>query len=90
MKTLYIEPGSPREKGYVESFNGKLRDELLDMEIFETLKEAQGLVERWRREYNHRRSHSTLTYRSAARWPDYLDLRSSVLSLGVDFSWSRL
>jgi putative transposase len=52
VKTLYIEPGSPWENGYVESFNGKLRDELLNPEIFDTLLEAQVLVERWRRHYN--------------------------------------
>ena len=50
--TLYIEPGSPWENGYIESFNGKLRDELLNLEIFDTLLEAKILIERWRREYN--------------------------------------
>jgi transposase InsO family protein len=50
VRTLYIEPGSPWENGYCESFNGKLRDELLDREIFSTLKEAQVLIKRWRRE----------------------------------------
>ena len=48
VRTLYIEPGSPWENGYVESFNGKLRDELLNREVFETLREAQVLTERWR------------------------------------------
>ena len=52
VKTLYIEPGSLWEDGYVESFNGKLRDELLNLEIFDTLLEVQVLVERWRRHYN--------------------------------------
>ena len=52
VKTLFIEPGSPWENGYNESFNGKLRDELLNGEIFYTLREAQVLIERWRREYN--------------------------------------
>ena len=61
--TLFIEPGSPWENGYVESFNGKLRDELLDREIFYTLTEAQILIKRWRREYNTVRSHSALGYR---------------------------
>ena len=55
MKTLYVEPGSPWENGYVESFNGKLRDELLNVEVFDTLWEAKVLAERWRREYNQRR-----------------------------------
>ena len=50
--TLFIKPGSPWENGYVESFNGKLRDELLEREIFYTLTEAKILIERWRREYN--------------------------------------
>jgi len=50
VETLYIEPGSPWEYGYVESFNGKLRDELLTREIFYTLREAQVLIERWREE----------------------------------------
>ena len=72
VKTLYIEPGSPWENGYIESFNGKLRDELLDGEIFYTLKEAQVLIERWRRHYNTLRPHSSLGYRPpapAARQP---------------------
>ena len=51
--TLFIGPGSPWENGYVESFNGKLRDEMLNMEVFDTLLEAQVLVERWRIEYNY-------------------------------------
>jgi transposase InsO family protein len=64
--TLFIEPGSPWENGYVESFNGKLRDELLDREIFYTLKEAKVLIERWRRLYNSVRPHSSLGYRPPA------------------------
>ena len=66
VKTLYIEPGSPWENGYIESFNGKLRDELLNGEIFDTLLEAQVLIERWRREYNTWRPHSGLGYRPPA------------------------
>ena len=66
MKTLFIEPGSPWENGYVESFNGRLRDELLKREIFYTLNEAQVLMERWRREYNTKRPHSSLGYRPPA------------------------
>ena len=65
-KTLYIEPGSPWENGYNESFNGKLRDELLNGEIFYTLKEAQVLIEQWRRHYNTFRPHSSLGYRPPA------------------------
>ena len=66
VKTLFIEPGSPWENGYVESFNGKLRDELLNGEIFYTLKEAQSLVQAWRRKYNQVRPHSSLGYRPPA------------------------
>jgi transposase InsO family protein len=63
---LYIEPGSPWENGYIESFNGKLRDELLNREIFDTLFEAKILTERWRKEYNQIRPHSSLGYRPPA------------------------
>jgi transposase InsO family protein len=66
VKTLFIEPGSPWENGYVESFNGKLRDELLNREIFTTLTEARILIEQWRREYNHIRPHSSLGYQPPA------------------------
>ena len=64
--TLFIEPGSPWENGYVESFNGKLRDELLNGEIFTTLQEAKVLTEVWRREYNQVRPHSSLSYKPPA------------------------
>jgi transposase InsO family protein len=66
VKTLFIEPGSPWENGYNESFNGKLRDELLDREIFYSLREAEVLIERWRRHYNTVRPHSALGYRPPA------------------------
>lgn len=66
VKPLFIEPGSPWENGYVESFNSKMRDELLNREIFYTLPEAQILIERWRNEYNHFRPHSSLGYRPPA------------------------
>jgi len=65
-KTLYIEPGSPWENGYCESFNGKLRDELLNGEIFYSLKEAQTVIEQWRKHYNTVRPHSSLGYRPPA------------------------
>jgi len=65
-KTLFIEPGSPWENGYIESFNGKMRDELLNRELFDTLLEAQVLTERWRQEYNEFRPHSALGYRAPA------------------------
>jgi transposase InsO family protein len=63
VQTLFIEPGSPWENGYNESFNGKLRDELLNGEIFTTLLEARVLVEQWREEYNTVRPHSSLGYK---------------------------
>lgn len=66
VKTLYIEPGSPWENGYNESFNGTLGDEVLKREIFFTLKEAQIIIEMWRKEYNQIRPHSSLGYRSPA------------------------
>ena len=66
VKTLFIEPGSPWENGYNESFNSKLRDEILNMEIFYTLKEAKVLIERWRHHFNTVRPHSSLGYRSSA------------------------
>ena len=66
VKTLFIEPGSPWENGYIESFNGKLRDELLAREQFDTLLEAKVLIERWRRHYNTIRPHSSLGYRPPA------------------------
>ena len=64
--TAYIEKGSPWENGYVESFNGKLRDELLNVEILNSLREAQILIEAWRRHYNAIRPHSALGYRPPA------------------------
>jgi putative transposase len=65
-KTLYIEPGSPWENGYCESFNGKLRDECLNGEIFYSLKEARIVIEKWRVQYNTLRPHSSLGYRPSA------------------------
>jgi len=66
VRTLFIEPGSPRENGYIESFNGKLRDELLNREVFTTLTGAKVLIEQWRMEYNQLRPHSSLGYRPPA------------------------
>jgi len=66
VKTLFIERGSPWENGYVESFNGKMRDELLNREVFATLNEAKVLIEQWRREYNQVRPHSALRYKPPA------------------------
>ena len=64
--TLFIEPGSPWENGYVESFNGKLRDECSNREVFTTLAEAKVLIEQWRREYNQVRPHSARGYQPPA------------------------
>ena len=66
VKTLFIEPGSPWENGYIESFNGKMRDELLDREIFTTMEEAKVLINQWRREYNQIRPHSAKNYQPPA------------------------
>ena len=63
VRPLYIEPGSPWENGFIESFNGKMRDELLNLEIFYSLREAQVLIEMWRKHYNTIRPHSALGYR---------------------------
>ena len=71
VRTLYIEPGSPWENGYIESFNGKLIDELLNGEIFETLLKAKVLTEEWRKEYNAVRPHSSLGYKPPA--PEFIE-----------------
>ena len=68
VETLYIEPGSPWENGYIESFNGKLRDEILNREIFYSVREAKVIVESWRLEYNNHRPHSSLGYKSPAEF----------------------
>ena len=75
VKTLYIEPASPWENGYIESFNGKLRDELLNREIFTTLMEAKVLISEWREEYNQFRPHSSLNYRPPA--PEAILIRTT-------------
>jgi putative transposase len=76
VKPLYIEPGSPWENGYIESFNGRMRDELLAREIFYSLKEAQVMIEAWRQHYNTIRPHSSLGYRPPA--PAAITLQSSL------------
>jgi len=68
VETLYIEPGSPWENGYAESFHRRLRDELLDAEIFTGLRDAKALAAAWKNEYNHRRPHSSLGYRTPAAY----------------------
>jgi transposase InsO family protein len=81
VQTLFIEPGSPWENGYCESFNGKLRDELLNGEIFYTLQEAKVLIERWRAHYNTLRPHSSLGYRPPA--PETLTGRDPASGLSL-------
>jgi len=66
VQTLYIEPGSPWENGYIESFNGKFRDDVLNRELFHSVKEAKVIVESWRLEYNNHRPHSSLGYMTPA------------------------
>ncbi len=83
VKTLYIEPGSPWENGYIESFNGKLRDELLNVEIFTTLIEAQVLIDNWGKDYNQIRSHSALSCRPPAPEAILSGYGSARLTLGV-------
>ena len=72
-RTAFIEPGSPWENGYCESFNSKLRDELLNGEVFYSLAEARIVIESWRQHYNTRRPHSSLGYKPpappAVLWP---------------------
>jgi len=68
VKTLYIEPGSPWQNGFNESFNGKLGDELLNGELFTSLTEAKVVTEDWRMAYNHRRPHSSLGYETPAAY----------------------
>jgi transposase InsO family protein len=80
-KTAYIEKASPWENGYVESFNGKLRDELLNGEAFNTLREAQVLIEEWRQHYNRVRPHSSLGYRPPA--PEAVPMARSQIRSGA-------
>jgi len=68
VETLYIAPGSPWENGFIESFHGRLRDELLNREVFYSLREAKVFVEWWRLEYNHHRPHSSLGYMTPAEF----------------------
>ncbi len=68
VQTLYVAPASPWENGYAESFHSRLRDELLNAELFADLREARGLADRWRNEYNHRRPHSSLGYVAPATY----------------------
>jgi len=77
VETLYIEPGSPCENGYIESFNGKLRDEILNREVFYSAKEAEVIVEDWRLDYNNHRPHSSLGYMTPAAYAASCNLPGS-------------
>ena len=77
VETLYIEPGSPWENGYIESFNGKLRDEILNRELFYSVKEAKVIVEDWRLDYNNHRPHSSLGYMTPAAYATNCNLPGS-------------
>ena len=80
-KTLFIQPGSPWENGYVESFNGKLRDELLNGEVFYTLQEVRVVTDLWRRHCNHYRPHSALGYRPPA--PEVISSNTGIPALAL-------
>ena len=85
VKTLYIEPGSPWENGYVESFNSKLRDELLNRELFLHIDELRYVADRWRMDYNHYRPHSSLDYMAPAAFAaKCLEQGSATLRLPQD------
>jgi transposase InsO family protein len=81
VNTLFIEPGSPWENGYIESFNGKLRNELLNGEIFYTLQEARIIIEKWRYHYNYKRPHSSLGYKPPR--PEALEHTSNFIMAGL-------
>jgi transposase InsO family protein len=80
VETLYIAPGSPWENGYIESFHGRLRNELLNREVFYSVKEAKVLAENWRLEYNHHRPHSGLKYKTPAAFAAACIASASALS----------
>jgi len=77
VRTLYIQKASPWENGYVESFNGKLRDELLNRELFLSVPEARFVLDEWRLEYNHRRPHSGLNWQTPTAYAAGLDKRQA-------------
>ncbi len=90
-KTLYIAPGSPWENGYCESFNGKLRDECLNGEIFYSLKEATAVIEQWRKHFTTIRPHSSLSYRPPApQTSTLLHLDRSAAIQWPPSRWSRI
>jgi len=79
VRSLYIQKASPWENGYVESFNGKLRDELLERELFLGLDEARYVLDEWRSDYNHRRSHSGIDWMTPAVYAATLTDRDGAL-----------
>ena len=79
VETLHIAPGAPWQNGYCESFNGKLRDELLNLEVFYSLKEAQVVLEQFRKDYNIHRPHSSLNYLTPEQFEQYCRQQSLVL-----------
>ena len=85
-KTAYIEPGSPWENGYCESFNARLRDEFLNGEIFYTLKEAEILIEQWRVHYNTVRPHSSLNWKPPA--PESLFQFDETIMINQHSTWT--
>ena len=90
VKTLFVAPGSPWENGYVESFNSKLRDELLNRELFLSIDELRYVVNRWRMDYNHYRPHSSLDYMAPAAFAKLcLEQGSATLHLTQDREYSR-
>ena len=78
VETLYIEPSSPCENGYIESFNARMRDELLDGELFLTLAELKYVVDRWRMDYNHYRPHGSLDYQTPAAYAEQCRLKGFI------------
>ncbi len=87
-RTYFIEPGSPWQNGYAESFNGKLRDECLNMEVFRNLAEAKVVIEAWRRHYNQERSHSSLGYLTPLEYRDQWEREQSEKPVGGPMSLS--
>ena len=83
LKALHVAPGSPWQNGYVESFNNKFRDELLNRELFYSLKEAQILIERYRQEYNTVRPHSSLNYLTPSEFTHQYNENNPILSLNL-------
>ena len=83
-QTLYIAPGAPWENGYAESFHSRLRDELLNAEVFTTVTEAKSMAERWQHEYNHGRPHSSLKYRTPSEFASECRQAPSALLQGPD------